>query len=717
MASEKVGSAFVEVTPKLSGEGAFKSKVESSIPDGSPLGAKFGGALMKGALAAVAAGAAAVVAGVGAIGKAAFDGYKDFEQLQGGISKLYGNAGQSLEEYAASVGQTVDEARSRYGELTLAQNTMLAQADNAWKTAGMSANQYLETATSFSASLISSLGGDTVAAAKMTDRAMTAISDNVNTFGSDMQSVQNAFQGFAKQNYTMLDNLKLGYAGTKEGMEQLIADANEWGAANGEAADLSIDSFSDVVVAIEQVQKKQGIYGTTQKEALSTVEGSLNATKAAWDNFVTGLGRGPEMVQDTVPALVEAATAAMDNIIPVIETIATSMADALPKIAPKALELGVRAVASMASGIVSALPGIALSLFEFFASLPGQIAETLGDASTGIAEALIDFGALFDSFYTSLGEIVPQILEGIGTLISDIVTNVTQNAPAILAAAQTMFSQMLNAVIEYAPQVWTALVTLLQTLITTVIENGPSLLASAVEFILNILSAILQAAPQIISGLLGAVMDLINLVISNAPAMLAAGLELIGGVIDAVIQKIPEMATEVGNLVQKGVDAVGEFVGEFFNAGANLIGGLINGVASKAGELVAAAKGAVDGAIQSAKEALGIASPSKVFMEIGGYTMEGFEVGVDKGAADAKSAVADVLDGAYYGARARLDVVQSMSPIDGAGAASDGLLAELRSLHADMLQLKLWMDSKVVGSLVAPSVNRELGRMEAAYAR
>ena len=204
----------------------------------------------------------AVDAGKAIVG-GAVEGYASYEQLAGGVKKLYGDAS----------------------------NTVMRFAQDAYKTSGMSANQYMEQATSFSAALVSSLGGDTAAAARQTDVAMRAISDNVNTFGSDMDSVQNAFQGFAKQNYTMLDNLKLGYGGTKQEMERLIADANAYAAANGKAADLSIDSFSDIVTAIELIQEKQGIAGTTAKEAATTIEGSIAMTKAAWANLLAEFGK------------------------------------------------------------------------------------------------------------------------------------------------------------------------------------------------------------------------------------------------------------------------------------------------------------------------------------------------------------------------------------------------------------------------------------------
>ena len=254
----------------------YDRSLDKAEKDGKGLGSKldsvFGG-LAKAGLAAAAAGVTALAGASGAaviaLGKQALDAYANYEQLTGGVDKLYGNASKKLQDYASQ----------------------------AWQTSNMSANQYMETATSFSAALVNSLDGDVNKAADMTDVAMRAMSDNVNVFGSDMESVQNAFQGFAKQNYTMLDNLKLGYGGTKEEMQRLIDDANAWGAANGKASDLSIDSFADVVTAIQQIQEAQGIAGTTANEALHTIEGTMNATKSAWQNVISAIGGGGDLQQ------------------------------------------------------------------------------------------------------------------------------------------------------------------------------------------------------------------------------------------------------------------------------------------------------------------------------------------------------------------------------------------------------------------------------------
>lgn len=308
-----LAKAYVQILPSMDG---FQSKLEKEMGGsgeaaGKKSGTSFGGAFSAAAGAAAKAGIAAVTAagaGVVALTKSAVSAYGEYEQLVGGVNKLFGDASKQLMGYA----------------------------EEAYKTSGLSANEYMEQATSFSAALINSLGGDTKKAAEITDVAMRAMSDNVNTFGTDMAAVQNAFQGFSKQNYTMLDNLKLGYGGTKSEMERLIADANTYAASIGQASDLSIDSFADIVQAIELVQKKQNIAGTTAKEAASTLQGSFEMTKSAWTNLVAGLANPDADMGKLVTNFVESAQAALSNLLPVIKTglqgIGKMAAELLPEI-------------------------------------------------------------------------------------------------------------------------------------------------------------------------------------------------------------------------------------------------------------------------------------------------------------------------------------------------------------------------------------------------
>jgi hypothetical protein len=235
----------------------------------------------------VVKGATAGAAALGVLAKASISGYAEYEQLVGGVETLFGTGGKNLEQYAADVGKSVEEVEGKYNQLMNAQGTVFANAKKAYQTAGVSANQYMNMATSFAASLVSSLGGDTEAAAKLTDTAILDMSDNANKMGTDMSSIQNAYQGFAKQNYTMLDNLKLGYGGTQSEMKRLLKDAQK---LSGQK--YNIKNLDDVIEAIHVIQEEMGITGTTQAEAAETISGSWNATKAAWENLVMGLADG-----------------------------------------------------------------------------------------------------------------------------------------------------------------------------------------------------------------------------------------------------------------------------------------------------------------------------------------------------------------------------------------------------------------------------------------
>lgn len=326
-----LATLWVNIVPTVKGlKSAVSDGLKGADNDAATAGSLMGGKL-KAAFGKVVAGigAAAVGKQILDLGKNAFQAYSDFEQLSGGVAKLYGNAGQSVSQYAATQGKSIAEVTATWQRNNAAQDTVMKNAAAAFKTCGMSANDYMTQATSFSAALINSLGGDTQKAAAMTDVAMRAMSDNINTFGSSAEDVSNAFNGFAKQNYTMLDNLKLGYGGTKEEMQRLIDDANEWGAANGEASDLSIDSFADVVQAIQQIQEKQQIAGTTSREAASTIEGSMNSAKAAWTNLLTELGKADGNVKQAVRQLFDSGVQVLKNALPRIGQIVSGALSAV----------------------------------------------------------------------------------------------------------------------------------------------------------------------------------------------------------------------------------------------------------------------------------------------------------------------------------------------------------------------------------------------------
>ena len=291
-----------------------------------------GGIARVGATAFAAVGSAAVGA-TSVIAKQALDAYASYEQNVGGIQKLFGNMGKSVEEYAALTGKSTAEVGDKWQTLEDSQNKVLENAQNAYKTAGLSANAYMEQVTSFSAALISSLGGDTVKAADYANTAMVDMADNANTFGTSIGDIQNAYQGFAKQNYTMLDNLKLGYGGTQQEMQRLIQDASKMTDVQqklGVTVDSSSMSFDNIVAAIHVMQESMQIGGTTAREASTTIEGSVSAMKAAWDNWLVGLGSDTANISDLTGQLVDSAVMAASNIVPRVSEIVGTLVGELP---------------------------------------------------------------------------------------------------------------------------------------------------------------------------------------------------------------------------------------------------------------------------------------------------------------------------------------------------------------------------------------------------
>ena len=334
------------------------SKAETlagKLKGGLATAAKVGGA------AIAAAGAAAV-----AITKQAVENYGEYEQLVGGVETLFKSSADTVMQYAK----------------------------NAYQTAGMSANEYMTTVTAFSASLLQSMGGDTEAAAEKANLAITDMSDNANKMGSSMESIQNAYSGFAKQNYTMLDNLKLGYGGTKEEMQRLLDDANALNAAQGNYINYTIDSYADIVDAIHTVQTEMGITGTTQLEASTTIQGSIASMKAAYDNFITGLGDENADMADLITNLLGSAVTVAENLLPVVERILENIGAvvqekgpemiekfvgyAVEKL-PQVIELGTKMVLAIVSGLAENLPQIVRSVLDMMATIVKTFISSLPD--------------------------------------------------------------------------------------------------------------------------------------------------------------------------------------------------------------------------------------------------------------------------------------------------------------------------------------------------
>ncbi len=401
----------------------------------SKLAGKFGDMAKFVGTATVAAVGAASTA-IGAIAKNAIEGYADYEQLVGGVETLFGAGGKTLEEYAASVGKTVEEASVEYANLMNAQDRVMKHAQNAYKTSGMSANEYMETVTSFSASLISSLGGDTVAAAEYADLAITDMSDNANKMGTDIESIQNAYQGFAKQNYTMLDNLKLGYGGTQQEMLRLVNDAAK--------IDKSIAknnlSFANIVQAIHVVQDQMGITGTTAVEASKTISGSISSMKAAWANLVTGIAdenaNMEELIDNFIWTLVgdESGGGVINNILPRIEQSLEGVGKLVDKMIPIIIE-------KVPTIINEWLPKLLQSGISMVQTILDGMLQNSGSMTAGAISTIM-------TFINGILDNLPSILVSAAMLMGEFAVGLIQALPDVLAKIPEIIVEIWNAFAE-----------------------------------------------------------------------------------------------------------------------------------------------------------------------------------------------------------------------------------------------------------------------------
>ena len=443
----------------------------------------------------VAAGMAAGAAATGVLAQKSVSAYADYEQLIGGVETLFGAGGLSLEEYAASVGKTLNQVRTEYKKLINAQTTVLENSDRAYRTAGLSANQYMETVTSFSASLIQSLKGNTEEAAKKADKAIVDMADNANKMGSSMESIQNAYQGFAKQNYTMLDNLKLGYGGTKEEMQRLLKDAEK---ISGIKYDLS--SFADLVDAIHVIQEEMGIAGTTAKEASETISGSIASMKSAWSNLVTGLGNDQKDLTILIDEFVDSVSVAADNIIPRIEVVLNGVAQLFEKLIPKITEMFPRLFNTLlpivVDGAIALMDGLVKAMPEVIDALMGVLPKLIEGIIQITKKIAAELPKIIQSIIEALPALIPILVQGIADII------------IILA---NMLPEMIQPIIENLPIIITAIATALIACVPQLFEVGVNLLQGLFEGMISLIKNIPQILKAIFDGIVGGIKALFGI--------------------------------------------------------------------------------------------------------------------------------------------------------------------------------------------------------------
>ncbi|MBQ4505291.1 MAG: hypothetical protein II983_06410 [Firmicutes bacterium] len=393
-----------------------------------------------------AAGIGIATAAVTALTKACIDGYSEYEQLTGGVETLFGTGGKTLEEYAESVGKTVDEVSDEYNKLLASQKQVIENAAAAYKTAGMDANEYMNTVTSFAASLLQSVGDDTVIAAEKADMAITDMSDNANKMGTDISMIQNAYQGFAKANYTMLDNLKLGYGGTQEEMKRLLADAE---AISGIKYDIS--SYADIVDAIHVIQTEMGITGTTAAEASETISGSIASMRAAWRNLVVGMADDNQDLDVLVDNFVESVGTAGENLIPRIEIILGGIGELIERLAPVIASEVPSVVASVMPSFVSAGMSVILAFGN-------GIAENSDEIIAGIVTIIeMMIGIIGDNLpeFTVTGiRLIGRLAIGLIRAIPDLIMKIPDIIRAIVEAFGMASPEFVNIGADIVRGIW-----------------------------------------------------------------------------------------------------------------------------------------------------------------------------------------------------------------------------------------------------------------------
>lgn len=550
-----VGSAYVSLMPSMDG---FASKIGKEFgSQGNAAGKAFGdsmtvgidggakkssgiltglGTVAKGAATAAVAGFTALTGAVTAIGGAALSAYADYEQLVGGVDTLFGSASQTLQGYAAE----------------------------AYKTCGMSANQYMTQATSFAASLVSSCSGDVAKAADYANMAMGDMSDNVNKMGSDMTDVQNAYQGFAKQNYTMLDNLKLGYGGTQAEMKRLIADANKLRQEQGKNADLTIDSYADVVEGIHTVQENMGITGTTAKEAATTISGSIGMAKAAWENFITGLGRDDVDFSQLTQQLLESIGAVATNV------------------APRVAQIG--------QGIITAFPVVLSGLGAVLAPI---VSEALSTAWNIAVNALAGIGIHLPSVDSS------QMLSGINAAMDAAKLLLTDPA-AFLEKGNQLVQSVGSGIRAGVPKIVSeglnVLTSLSQAFLTgfpQIVSMGGQLVLSLVQGLMDSLPSLIEQGPQIVS-------NIANGISAAAGVLLDTGLQIIVAIGTGLVNAVPTLLANIPQILQAVWDAFVAY--QWVTLGGTLVTSIGEGISALGSQIPTKLKGFFDQAVNHAGE-------------------------------------------------------------------------------------------------------------------
>ena len=549
----------------------------------SQIAGSLGGGLKAAAQVGVAAVSVAA-SGITALTSAAVKNYAEYEQLVGGVETLFKDSSDRVQGYAA----------------------------NAYQTAGFSANQYMETVTSFSASLLSSLENDTQAAADLADMAIRDMRDNANKMGTDMQTIINTYQSLARGNYAMLDNLKLGFGGTKAEMERLIETA-----ARLDSSVKSNDmSFANMVRAIHAVQTEMGITGTTALEASTTIQGSVAMMVASWQNLLTGIADGNADMEVLIGNFVDSVGIAFGNLIPVIENALNGAADLINQLLPQ--------------------------LFEALPQVVSDVLPKLAEAAVNVIQALVD------GIVSNQAALVDSAFNVVMTLVDGII----QLLPEIIDAGVQLVANLIIGLAQALPELIPAAVDMVVQIVETLADNLDLIIDAALQLVEGLADGLIKALPVLIDATPELVVTIVTTLIENLPKILDMGIQIVVSLVDGILQSLPNLA----------------------NAAVNMIDGLIRGIVESWPTLVDNFTNLIETLISTIKSILGIHSPSTVFASIGGNVATGFGDGFAEMFAGVQSRIISAIQGLV--AKAKAAAAEIQAALQEANAATADVMAD-----------------------------------------
>lgn len=581
-----------------------------------------------GGIKALGSAMVGIAKGAVELAKQSIAGFAEYEQLIGGVETLFKESSGTVEQYA----------------------------NNAYKTAGLSANEYMSTVTSFSASLLSSLNGDTAESAKIADMAITDMADNANKMGTDISSIQNAYQGFAKQQYTMLDNLKLGYGGTKGEMERLLKDAT---AISG--VEYNIDNLSDVYSAIHVIQGELGITGTTAKEASTTIAGSTASMKSAWQNLLTGMSDENADFGLLIGNFVDSVLTVGDNLLPRIQ-------------------VAIQGMGELVSGLVATL------VPEIINTIPPLIESTLPTLLTAIQTAI-----------TSIIAVLPQITQSVSDLLPQILTAFVGMLPLILDAGVSIILSLVQGIVASIPTLIPAIVQAVMTIVENLIGNIDQIIDAGIQLLTGLMDGLILAIPVLLEAIPVIIEKLLTAIINNLPKIIQAGFNLLGKFQQGIYNAIPQLIQAIPQIVVSIVSALIQGIPQLISAGGQMLSGLFRGLLNPQA-IWNAVSGLFDGIVGGIKTLFGIHSPSKVFEdEIG----KNLALGIGAGFEDTMSGVTDQMANAVP---KNFDIETTTTVSGATGTSRLGEMVE--AFKQALKEVNIMLDDEVAGRFVTDTVER-----------